>query len=417
MKLSKIMGLLLAGMMVLALAVPAMAESANELHIFQNKVEIDDAYQAYAALYEEETGVKVTVESVGGGTDTVAILQGYLQAGNMPDIFFCEGPGQFALWKDIAADLSDESWVDLTANEYIVDGVVYGFPIAVEGYGMGYNADLLAKAGIDPATLVNYDAYKAAFEKLDSMKDELGITSVVSFGCSKAGGLQWVGATHNFAVYLSAGLHDTSIIDLALEGKVDTARLTEYANYLKLIMDYSDPDVLLTGTYDQQVAAFADQKAVFIHQGNWIDPTLAAMDLDFDMAYAPHAFSATMDIDGIQVGAPSWLIVNKNGNVEEAKAFLESIAETPEGNDFMVNQAKMVPAFTNVTLQPTTPFSKSVMEYVAAGKTYNWEQYKLPSGFCDNELAPIYELLARGEISVDEFVSMVTDAIALIPNY
>lgn len=57
-------------------------------------------------------------------------------------------------------------------------GTPVGFPYAVEGYGITYNADILEKAGIDPATLINYGPYKAAFEKIDGMKDELGLTSV-----------------------------------------------------------------------------------------------------------------------------------------------------------------------------------------------------------------------------------------------
>ena len=40
------------------------------------------------------------------------------------------------------------------------DGKTVGFPYAVEGYGITYNADILEKAGIDPATLTSFNAYK-----------------------------------------------------------------------------------------------------------------------------------------------------------------------------------------------------------------------------------------------------------------
>lgn len=396
---------------------PAAPAADKGVRVYQLKVEIDAPFKEYAKLYTEKTGVPVTIESVGGGADTQGMLKGYAQAGNMPDIFVFEGPGQYETWKEYMADLSGEEWVDDTAAEFVVDGKVYGFPMAVEGYGMGYNADLLAKAGIDPATLTTVDAYKAAFKKLDGMKKELGIDSVVSLGVSKSGGLDWVSGNHNFGVYLSAGLKngDTSIINDVLAGKVDEARMKEYAEYVKLLMDYSNKDILLTGNYDQQVAAFADQKAVFIHQGNWIDPNLAPLNLTFKMAYAPHAFSKNT-IDGIQVGAPSWLAVNAKGNVEEAKAFLASIATTPEGHDFMVNKAKMVAAYGSVTLKPTTPLSISVMEWVSKGKTYDWEQFKMPDGFGQNVLAPIYELLGQGTITTEEFAKQITAAIATIPT-
>ena len=78
----------------------------------------------------------------------------------------------------------------------------------------------------------------------------------------------------------------------------------------------------------------------------------------------------------------------------------------------MVNKAAMVPAFTNVTLSPSTPLSKSVMEWNAAGKTYDWQQYKLPDGFGMGTLGQIYELFAAQAIDVDTFEIMMKDAIA-----
>lgn len=243
----------------------------NSIRIFQLKVEIDSQLKDYAKLYEEETGVHVEIESIGGGADTQGTLKGYLAADNMPDIFVFEGPGHYQVWKDYMADLSNEKWVAETASAYVGDdGKVYGFPYAVEGYGLAYNKDLLDKAGVDPTTLTTIDAYKNAFAKLNGMKDELGINSVISMGVSSSGGLTWVSGNHNFGVYLSTGLAngDTTVIDDLLAGQVDKDRLTQYAEYVKLLFDYSDPSILLTGNYDQNVQAFIDQKAVFIHQGN-----------------------------------------------------------------------------------------------------------------------------------------------------
>jgi raffinose/stachyose/melibiose transport system substrate-binding protein len=162
----------------------------QSIRVFQLKVEIDEQLKEYAKLYEQQTGVHVEVESIGGGADVQGALKGYLQADNMPDIFVFEGPGHYAVWKDYLADLTEEPWVKETASAYIGDGGrVYGFPYAVEGYGLAYNKNILEKADIDPATLTTIDAYKTAFEKLEGMKEELGIDSVVSMGVSASGGL------------------------------------------------------------------------------------------------------------------------------------------------------------------------------------------------------------------------------------
>ncbi|MHC1748197.1 MAG: ABC transporter substrate-binding protein [Cellulosilyticaceae bacterium] len=392
-------------------------DDAKSIRVFQLKVEIDSPLKEYAKLYEEQTGVHVDIESIGGGADSQGTLKGYLAANNMPDIFVFEGPGHFKVWKDYMADLSNEKWVAETSAAYTGDGgKVYGFPYAVEGYGLAYNKTLLDKAGIDPATLTTIDAYKAAFEKLDGMKKDLGINSVVSMGVSSSGGMTWVSGNHNFGVYLSTGLKngDTSVIDNLLAGKVDKERLTQYAQYVKLLFDYSDPNILLTGNYDQSVQAFADQKAVFIHQGNWIDPSLPK-EPGFEMGFAPHAFSHDVT-DGIQVGAPSWWAVYKDGNVQAAKDFLTAFALSDSGRDARINKMSLISPYSSDTMKPSTPLSANLQSWVAAGKTYDWQQFKMPDGFGQDTLGPIFELLAQGSVTTDQFVQLVTDAIAEVPN-
>jgi raffinose/stachyose/melibiose transport system substrate-binding protein len=192
---------------------------------------------------------------------------------------------------------------------------------------------------------------------------------------------------------------------------VDAERFHDYCEYVALIFQYSDPDMLLNGTQDSQLAAFANGKAAFYHQGNWMDPSLVALNPDFEIAYAPHAFLHE-ETDGILVNPPSWYVINENGNKDEALAYLNFLATSEEGADYMVNKAAMVPAFTNVTLAPSAPLSKSVMEWNAAGKTYDWQQYKLPDGFGMGTLGQIYELLASGAIDVDTFEAMMKEAIA-----
>ena len=408
--MKKLVALLLAAMMVLA-ATGALAD----IVICQNKVEITAALEEFAKVYEAKTGVPVKVITGGGSSDYNTVLKAEMQSGREPDIWVIEGPTGYELWGDKIADQAGAEWTKYTAAAYMDGDKVVGFPVAVEGYGLAYNADILAKAGIDPATLTNYDAYAAAFEKLDSMKAELGLDMVVSMVAGTTTGMTWVTGLHNFNVYLTVGnkRNDTTYIDQVLAGQVDAERFHQYCQYVALLFKYSDPDMLINGTQDSQLAAFANGKAAFYHQGNWMDPSLVQLNPSFEIAYAPHAFLHE-DTDGILVNPPSWYVVNENGNKDEAIAFLNFLATSEEGADYMVNKAAMVPAFTNVTLAPTTPLSKSVMEWNAAGKTYDWQQYKLPDGFGMGTLGAIYELLASGAIDVDTFEAMMIDAIASI---
>ena len=400
--------------LVLAVAMLLTAASAlADIVICQNKVEITTQMEAFAKLYEEKTGVPVKVITGGGSSDYNTVLKSEMASGREPDIWVIEGPSGYELWKDKIADQKGAEWTQYTAAAYMDGDKVVGFPVAVEGYGLAYNKDILDKAGIDPATLTNYDALAAAFEKLDSMKSELGLDMVVSMVAGTTTGMTWVTGLHNFNVYLTVGneRNDTTYIDQVLEGKVDPERFHQYCQYVALIFKYSDPDMLLNGTQDSQLAAFASGKAAFYHQGNWMDPSLVALEPSFEIAYAPHPFLHE-DTDGILVNPPSWYVVNENGNKDEALAFLNFLATSEEGANYMVNEAKMVPAFTNVTLAPSTPLSKSVMEWNAAGKTYDWQQYKLPDGFGMGTLGAIYELFASGAIDVDGFEAMMIEAIA-----
>ena len=405
--------------LILALVLTLGATSAlADLVIVQNKVEIDAALQEYAKLYTEKTGVPVKVISGGGSSDYNTVLKNEMAQDRQPDIFVFEGPSGYEMWKDRIVDMTGADWTANTTMAYMDGEKVVGFPVAIEGYGLAYNKEILDKAGIDPATLTTVDAYKAAFEKLDSMKAELGLDMVVSMVAGTSQNMTWVTGLHNFNVYLTVGLDrdDTSIIDKVLAGEVDEERFHDYCEYVALIFQYSDPDMLLNGTQDSQLAAFANGKAAFYHQGNWMDPSLVVLNPTFEIGYAPHAFLHT-ETDGILVNAPSWYVVNQNaGNGDEAIEFLNYMVTSELGQNYMVNEAKMVPAFTNVTLAPATPLSKSVMEWNAAGKTYSWQQYKLPDGFGMGELGKIYELLASGQIDEPTFEQMMKDAIATIPT-
>lgn len=390
----------------------AQEEPTQSVVIYQNKVEIGEQLTAFAAAYTEQTGVEVTVKTSGGDSPYAETLKAEFQSDRQPDIFVIEGMGGYKTWESKLAPYEGDEWIDLTDLEFSVDGKVYGFPVAVEAWGMAYNADLLAKAGIDPATLTSQDAYRAAFEKLDGMKDELGIKSVVAMAAGAD--MRWVTGLHNFNGYLSAGLPygDRTVIDKLLAGEPDMQRLTEYADWVELLFQYADPTVLLTGNYDAQVGQFATGQSVFIHQGNWIDPWLTDNGVNFNMGFAPHA-SVYGEHNSIFIGAPSYYVINKDSaNQQAARDFLNYMATSEEGHNYMVNEAKMVPAFTNVTLKPDSPLSANVAEWLQKENgAYTWLQNDMPDGFGMGTLGPIYESFAKGDIDKAEFINQLAGKI------
>ncbi|MGD9938838.1 MAG: ABC transporter substrate-binding protein [Clostridia bacterium] len=413
--MKKLLLVMLVAMMATSLFAAGGAEAgaakAATLTIMQNKPEIGPQLEAYAAQWGAANNVKVTVKSIGGTAGAMGPqLKADYAAGDMPDIFTFDGLESYKEWEGVVLDVSGEPWVKKTAVAFTYNGKVFGAPVAVEGWGMAYNADLLAKAGIDPKTLTSYAAYKAAFEKLDGMKAQLGIDSVVSMAASIEMG--WVTAHHNFNSLLSNGLAygDLSVVNDLLAGKVDATRLSEYADWVELLFKYADKGVLTTGNYDSQVGAFATGKAVFLHQGNWTDPNIQGANATFKMAFAPHG-SMKKATDGIFVAAPSFYAINKDSkNLDMARKFIVDLVDTPAGHSYMVEAAGMIPAYSGISLQPTGQLSKSVQEWSAAGKVYSWSQYYFTGDFRDKTLNPIYNQFASGSITKAQFIDQMTKA-------
>lgn len=406
--MKKLTVILIAIALISTLFIGCEASEEKSVVIYQNKVEIGEQLTAFAMAYEEETGVKVTVKTSGGDTPYAETLKAEFQTDRQPDIFVIEGMGGYNTWKSTLVPYEGDEWIDLTSLEFVVDGKVYGFPVAVEAWGMAYNKDLLEKAGVDPATLTSQEAYKTAFEKINSMKNELGIDSVVAMTAGPD--MRWVTGLHNFNGYLSAGLPygDTTVLDKLNSGEADMERLTQYADWVELLFTYCDETVLLTGNYDAQVGQFATGKSVFVHQGNWIDPWLLENGVEFPMGYAPHA-SVHGEHNAIFIGAPSFYALNgESKNLDEARAFLNFMATKELGHKYMVEEAKMIPAFDNVTLVPDAPLSANVTEWLAKDNgRYTWLQNDMPDGFGMKTLGPIYESFAKGDIDKAEFIAQV----------
>ena len=391
--------------------------ASKEITLISNKIEIDAALKGYAAVYEKQSGVKVTIKSFGGETPYAPNITAMFNSGTEPEIFVIEGKAGYEDAKRASrlTDLSKEPWVKDTDVAYMdpENGNVIGFPVAIEGWGLGYNKALLAKAGVDPKSMVNIAGIKAAFEKIDSQKSQLGIDAVVSMVAGP--GMTWVTGLHGVNAYLTLGLpynDSAKYINMLLNGQVDTDRLTKWADYYNLLFKYGIRNTILTGGYDQQLGDYALGKTVFIHQGNWVDPTFQELGVTFEMGYVPHAYLPETT-DGIFVGAPSFYVINaKSKEIDEAKKFLIAMSSTPEGHDYMVNKAGMVPAFKSCKLQPAGQFSRAVQEWSSQGKIYAWQQNEMPDGFGMNTLGPIFLQMASGQIDVAGFVRLASQEVA-----
>ena len=394
-----------------------MAGAEDSIRLVNGKIEIDAQLKKLAEMYEGETGVHVEIESMGGGIDIQGTIKGYYQSDNMPDIFVNNGT-DFLNWEGLLVDMSDQAWAaDTDAAYKNADGLV-GFPYTTEAIGLAYNCDVLEKAGVDPATLTSPAAYADAFAAIDGMKEELGLTAVVGY-CAEVQNLYWSTGNHLFANYLDAGLDraDTTYIDMLSDGgQLEPERLTKFAEFVGLLQQYSDPELLVSGTYDQQILNFASGKYAFVTQGSWIGATMTSNDAaeyeaagSFKCAMAPYAFED--GIDTILTEAPSYWSVYKDGNVEAAEAFLQWLTTEP-AQEVLVGEAGFVSPFKSCTVVAADPFAQTISDYVAAGKTSSWHWSFMKEGLAQNATGQIFGMYAQGQLDAAGFVDALSSVIA-----
>lgn len=377
--------------------------SGKTVKVFQLKVEINDALQELAKKYEQEKGVKVEITSVGGGADYGASLKAEFQKGTEPDIFMIQGAGDYDTWKHKIDDLSSEKWVSNavkgTLDTVTIDGKIYGMPAATEGYGLLYNKEILDKAGVDPKTLDTFDKLKAAFETLDSKKAELGIDNVVSYTTKEF----WVTGNHTFNIPLATQDNPTQFTKDYIAGKADIVnnkQFNDWMNLVELLCKYGGGKNLDTIDYSTQVGNFALGKTAFIHQGNWIASDLKKLEAKFDMGFVPLAINNDSKMSGsIPVGVPMYWVVNKDSKVnKESREFLEWMVSSQTGQESLVKDMDMIPAFTNFTVESDNQLNKSISEYNKAGKTLPWAFTNLPDGFNKNSLAPLFSKFINSDM-------------------
>lgn len=389
------------------------------IELINGKPEIDESLQKLAAKYEEETGNKITITTIGGDRSAADELKSRYQANDMPDIFFTEIK-DFATWTENAdaglADMSDWDWVKKSSYGYVDgDNGTIGFPYTLEACGLAYNADLLEKAGVDPAKLTNLKAYEDAFKTLDSKKEELGLTAVVGY-CANATTAAWSAGTHIFGQYLDAGLKpdDTTYIDMLNDGgKLDEKRFKAFGEFISLLNQYGDPATMVSGTVDDQVKGFAGGKYAFMTQGSWEGNVIATQNKeDYDAAgnfkcgFAPYAFED--GIDTILNGAPNYWSVYAKGNVDASKEFLEWVAGD-SGQQIMVEEAGLVSPFDDCKYVSADPFGQAVMDWAADGKYSSYHTMSKKAGL-ENETGVIFQNFAKGDIKdVDEFYTKMQE--------
>ena len=389
------------------------SSGASSISLLNIKSEVDAQLQTLAKQYQKETGITVNIISVQSGVDSQATLKGYYLADQMPDIIACES-SSFGNWEGLLVDMSDQDWAGRTDAAYIDSTYgTLGFPYTTEAIGLAYNADILSKAGVDPATITGPESMRKAFETIDSKKSSLGLTAVIGY-CAEPENLGWSAGNHIMGAYFDSGLSrsDTTYIDkLKNGGGIDDTRFSHFADMIGLFNEFSDPDLLVDGTYEDQVMGFASGKYAFVTQGSWIGATLTGDNLaayssagNFLIGMAPYAFEEGMDT--ILTSAPSWWAVPKEGNVDAALAFLQWCSED-SAQKVLVEQAGFVSPFVDCKYVASDPFAQVISNYISSGKTSSWHWMEMAEGLGQKGFSFAFQKYAKGDLDAAGFLKEI----------
>lgn len=142
----------------------------------------NDDNSAWAKYLQTCAPAGTTIKRTTAATsDLLNNLTSAVKEDNAPDVIMLDNPavpdaassGLLAPASDVGIDTS--GFDTNLAGPGTVDGVSYGVPIGANTLGLYYNADILKKAGVDPASITDWKSLTAALAKVTAAGSK-GIT-------------------------------------------------------------------------------------------------------------------------------------------------------------------------------------------------------------------------------------------------
>jgi raffinose/stachyose/melibiose transport system substrate-binding protein len=265
-----------------------------------------------------------------------------------------------------------------TTKVSTIDGVTYGFPFTIEGFGFIYNKQVLDKAyngNFDPSKITTRKALKEAFDKVEKSGTKALIISP----------MDWSLGAHMFSVnYIVEGKGDpkaySSMFNALKSGTFNLANNKSFKNWVDtfdILKNYNyaknDP---LSITYEKGPELLGKGEVGFWYMGNWAWPQIKQFDTaSGKYGFVPYPMSDNENDYGNKavVAFPSKFVAidkiqSKPEQQEAAKKFLNWLVYEKNGQDALVNKMNLVPAFKNITLPVADPLGQSIVAHMASGE-------------------------------------------------
>ena len=408
-----------------------------DLYIFSSKGEITSQFEELCKLYEKDTGIKIKLQQIGSGTEHKDTLRIQMNSSNKPGIYSLQGLRELYEYEmsGFVMDLNNASSVEFKALadsvpqnlRFTSDGKNnFGIPYNIEGYGYIADKQMLTDLiGADNVESFLKDMKAASYEEFGNfvvaLSDYIKSSKQKSFilngntytlnssknGLAKnltgvfsvAGSEPWTFGDHMMNIALNAAFKSPSDFMNASDSQINAMKgaFTKYLRALDLKTSHvaGDNETLKRGAqfinttssdYNKAIQRFAEGKALFIKQGNWILPNIEKINSEMlnRLVFLPIKMPISAeDIkhDGmtveklnssIPVYVPNYFVINPKVSEREQKLaqdFLVWLNTSETAQDFVINKFGFIPFNAKDDLVLKSSLNNSILEYQREGKT------------------------------------------------
>ena len=341
----------------------------TSITLFNSKNEIQEDFENLAKVYEEQTGVHVEVYY---SQDTVSAHLATKYASKAPYTINMVDPKDiYSLGKQYGADMTGSAWVDDTDYAISVDGKVLGFPTCIEARGILYNEAAIKGAlgeDFDPSTIKTLDDFKALLDKLVAAGMETP-TAVL--------GPDWSLAAHFLQQVYEEREDPEAFVQSLYAGEADLMKDEKFnalMDTFDVLKEYNMFKVQGSNAEDELVhQAMSEGTDAFQFGGCWEWNDLLTYDYNGPVGIMPVPQNVQDDSTGKLVGGGSKFFYvdgseyTSEADQEAGKAFLDWLATSDEGKEFVSGTCGMVSPFKSNTVECTNDIGKAVKTYVDAG--------------------------------------------------
>ena len=255
-------------------ATEAPAEEApaaeGSVYYLNFKPESDEAWQALAKTYTEQTGVPVKIVTAASGTYQET-LTAEMDKSEAPTMFQVGNQGAVDTWGEYCYDLTNtDVWNEMTTPAFDMvgdDGFTYSIGYCYECFGIIVNKALLEQAGHSIDEITNFESLKAVADDIHARASELGFDAFSSAGLDGSSSWRFSGHLANMPLYYEFREDGVTSQPATITGA--------YLDNFKAIWDLYTTDSATTGadllaaTGDASEAEFGNGEAVFYQNGSW----------------------------------------------------------------------------------------------------------------------------------------------------